>query len=112
MGEVRVVLSCVKSFVESQPSLPQNYHLTPLLFVFFIADPNIIQPIKMSESESYYSDEYSYDEQDGKAQDQKEENKEPSKPAGMMEWILRGGALANGNLYSFMHLLYCQQYLV
>lgn len=52
----------------------------------------------MSESESYYSDEYSYDEQDGKAQDQKEE-KEPSKPAGMMEWILRGGALANGNLH-------------
>ena len=49
----------------------------------------------MSDSESYYSDdEYSYDEPD-KAQDDDRDEREPSKPASMMEWILRGGALAN-----------------
>ena len=60
----------------------------------------------MSESESYYSDdEYSsYDEHD-KAQDDDRNEKEPSKPASMMEWILRGGALANSKFPIYLMML-------
>ena len=47
-------------------------------------------------ADSYYSDEYSYEDEPDKAQDQdSREETEPPKPVGTMEWILRGGALAN-----------------
>ena len=69
----------------------------------------------MSDSESYYSDEYDEYSEPEKAQD------ESAKPVSKMEWILRVGALANGELifefyYETMNRLltiyaYCRQLL-
>jgi hypothetical protein len=49
----------------------------------------------MADSESYYSDEYDEPYDDEHEKDEGHEENEPPKPAGMFEWILRGGALAN-----------------
>jgi hypothetical protein len=49
----------------------------------------------MADSESYYSDEYDEPHDDEHEKGEGHEENEPPKPAGMFEWILRGGALAN-----------------
>ncbi|KAL7513437.1 hypothetical protein ACHAXN_010740 [Cyclotella atomus] len=49
----------------------------------------------MADSESYYSDEYDEPSDGEPEKDGGHEEDEPPKPAGVMEWILRGGALAN-----------------